>query len=183
MSTPPPTSIRLTQAASILISTLASGSSIALSTLLIPRLLESPTPLMVRQWTNSYNVTKLIFPFLGNLSTVLYLTLAGHYHTRLSAGTRGALYLAAGALCLSVTPYTWAFVIPLNKRILRKAEEMKGLEGKRLEEMEAMDLEEEGVGPRGEEGAKWLVDQWGVWNLGRGVAWGVAGVLGLAATV
>ncbi|KUI57136.1 hypothetical protein VP1G_10924 [Cytospora mali] len=127
MSTPPPTLIRLTQAVSILISALASGSSIALSTLLIPRLLESPTPLMLRQWTNSYNVTKLIFPFLGNLSTVLYLTLAGHYHTRLSAGTKGTLYLAAGALCLSVTPYTWAFVIPLNKRILHKAEEMRGL--------------------------------------------------------
>lgn len=182
MSTQPPPSIRLTQAATILISTLTSGSSLALSTLLTPRLLESPTPLMLHQWSNSHKVTGRIFPVLGTLSTVLYLSLA-HQFRSFSTGTKGRLYLAAGLLCFSVTPYTWAFMIPLNKRILRKAEEMRGLEGMGAVEVERMDLEEEGVGPRGEEGAKWLVDQWGVWNLGRAVAWGLAGVLGLAATV
>lgn len=178
-STPPSTSIRLTQAASILLSSLASGGGVALSALLVPRLLESPTPLMLRQWANSHRVTRAVFPALGNLSTALYLGLAYAHRAR----ARGlGLYLSAGALCLAVTPYTWAFVLPLNRRILRKAEEMRGLEGKGTEEVDAMGLEEEGVGPK-EEGAKWLVDQWGVWNLGRGVAWGLAAMLGLAATV
>ncbi|ROV94325.1 hypothetical protein VMCG_08677 [Cytospora schulzeri] len=182
----PPISIRLIQATSILIPTLTSGSSLALSTLLTPRLLESPTPLMLHQWANNHRVTSRIFPVLSTLSTALYLTLAlchSRYYSTAANAKGWKLYLAAGLLCFSATPYTWAFMIPLNRRILRKAEGMRGLEGLGAAEVEAMDLEEEGVGPRGEEGAKWLVDQWGLWNLGRVVVWGVAGVLGLAATV
>ncbi|KKY35010.1 hypothetical protein UCDDA912_g04960 [Diaporthe ampelina] len=169
--------IRTTEAASIFLSTLTAGGNLALSILVVPRLLESPTPLMLRQWVNSYNLTKVMFPALGSLSGLSYLFLSYHHHSS-AAATKAKAYLGAGLLCLSVMPYTWAFILPTNRKILRKAEEMRGLKA-----VEGVEVEEQGVGPRGEESAKWLVDHWGMLNLPRGVATAVAGMLGLAATM
>lgn len=175
----PSSAIRTTQAASVFLSTLGAGGNLALSILVVPRLLESPTPLMLRQWVNSYNLTKVLFPTLGSLPGLAYLFLSWHHHHYLSAATaKSRTFLAAGLLCLGVLPYTRVFIVPTNRKILRKAEEMKGMKA-----VEGVEVEEEGVGPLGEESAKWLVDHWGMLNLGRGVAWAVAGMLGLAATV
>ncbi|KAI3399767.1 hypothetical protein diail_5563 [Diaporthe ilicicola] len=180
MSQPSP-AIRTTQAVSIFLSTLAGGGNLALSILVVPRLLESPTPLMLRQWVNSYRLTRVLFPTLGNIPGLTYLFLSYHHHRdSLSAGApaKARAYLAASLLCFSVVPYTLALLIPINRKILRKAEEMKGMKA-----VEGAEVQEEGVGPLGEESAKWLVDHWGMLNLGRGIAWSVAGMLGLAATV
>ncbi|KAK7713273.1 hypothetical protein SLS64_004522 [Diaporthe eres] len=177
MSQPSSPTIRTVEAASIFLSTLTAGGNLALSILVVPRLLESPTPLMLRQWVNSYNVTKVIFPALGSLSGFSYLFLSYH-HRHSGAATRANAYFAAGLLCLSVMPYTGVFIVPTNKKIMRKAEEMKGLKA-----VEGVEVEEKGVGPLGEESSKWLVDHWGMLNLPRGVVTAVAGMLGLAATV
>lgn len=170
--------IRTAEAASIFLSTLTAGGNLALSILVVPRLLESPTPLMLRQWVNSYNLTRVIFPALGSLSGLSYLFLSYHHHHSSAAAAKARAYLGAGLLCLSVMPYTWAFIIPTNRKILRKAEEMGPLKA-----VEGVEVEEQGVGPRGEESAKWLVDHWGMLNLPRGIVPAVAGILGLAATV
>ncbi|KAJ0122748.1 hypothetical protein J7T55_003264 [Diaporthe amygdali] len=173
----PSSAIRITEAATIFLSTITAAGNLSLSILVIPRLLESPTPLMLRQWVNSYSLNKVLFPSLGSLSGLAYLFLSYHHH--LSAATaKSRAYLGAGLFCFSAIPYTWAFVLPTNRKILRKAEEMKGLKA-----VEGVEVEEKGVGPRGEESAKWLIDHWGMVNLGRGIVWAVAGMLGLAATV
>lgn len=177
MSQPSSPAIRTAEAVSIFLSTLTAGGNLALSILVVPRLLESPTPLMLRQWVNSYNRTKIIFPALGSLSGLSYLFLSYHHHQS-AVATKARAYLAAGLLCLSVMPYTAAFIVPTNKKILRKAEEMGGLKA-----VEGVEVEQEGVGPLGEESSKWLVDHWGMLNLPRGIVTAVAGVLGLAAIV
>lgn len=164
--------IRATEAASIFLSTLTAGSNLALSILVVPRLLESPTPLMLRQWVNSYRLTRVLFPSLASVTGLSYLFLSYHHH-RSAAATKARAYLGAGLLCLSIMPYTAAFVLPTNWKILRKAEEMKGLKA-----VEGVEVEEQG-----EESAKWLVDHWGMLNLPRGIVTAFAGILGVAATV
>lgn len=177
MSQPSSPAIRTAEAATIFISTLTAGGNLALSFLVVPRLLESPTPLMLRQWVNSYNVTKVVFPALGSLSGLSYLFLSYHHHQS-AVASKAKAYLAAGLLCLSVMPYTGFLIVPTNKKILRKAEEMRGMKA-----VEGVEVEEKGVGPLGEESAKWLVDHWGMLNLPRGIVTAVAGMLGLAATI
>lgn len=164
--------IRATEAASIFLSTLTAGSNLALSILVVPRLLESPTPLMLRQWVNSYRLTRVLFPSLASVTGLSYLFLSYHHH-RSAAATKARAYLGAGLLCLSIMPYTAAFVLPTNWKILRKAEEMKDLKA-----VEGVEVEEQG-----EESAKWLVDHWGMLNLPRGIVTAFAGILGVAATV
>ena len=45
-----PTSIRAAQAAAIFLSAFSAGTNLSLSYFVVPRLLESPTPLMLQQW-------------------------------------------------------------------------------------------------------------------------------------
>lgn len=178
MSQPSTPAIRTAEAATIFLSTLTAGGNLALSFLVVPRLLESPTPLMLRQWVNSYNITKVVFPALGSLSGLSYLFLSYHHHHHSAVASKARAYLAAGLLCLSVMPYTGFLIVPTNKKILRKADEMKGMKA-----VEGVEVEEKGVGPLGEDSAKWLVDHWGMLNLPRGIVTAVAGMLGLAATI
>lgn len=164
--------IRATEAAAIFLSTLTAGSNLALSILVVPRLLESPTPLMLRQWVNSYRLTRIIYPSLASVTGLSYLFLSYHHH-RSAAATKAKAYLGAGLLCLSIIPYTAAFVLPTNWKILGKAKEMRDMKA-----VEGVEVEEQG-----EQSAKWLVDHWGMLNLPRGIVTAFAGILGLAAMV
>lgn len=174
MSQPPsPPAIRATEAAAIFLSTLTAGSNLALSILVVPRLLESPTPLMLRQWVNSYRRTRIIYPSLASVTGLSYLFLSYHHHRSAAAAIKAKAYLGAGLLCLSIIPYTAAFVLPTNWKILRKANEMRDVKA-----VEGVEFEEQG-----EESAKWLVDHWGMLNLPRGIVTAFAGILGLATMV
>lgn len=171
MSQPSSPAIRTAEAASIFLSTLTAGSNLALSILVVPRLLESPTPLMLRQWVNSYRRTRIIYPSMASVTGLSYLFLSYHHHR--SAATKAKAYLGAGLLCLSIIPYTAAFVLPTNWKILGKAKEMRDVKA-----VEGVEVEEQG-----EQSAKWLVDHWGMLNLPRGIVTAFAGILGLAALV
>lgn len=171
--------IRAAQAATIFVPVFTCGVNFAASFFLIPRLLESPTPLMVRQWLRFYDVAKIFYPVTLEPAAAVFFFLSWHFRATsniLSGGsvfTRSKMYLYAGLLCLGLGPYTWLVMDPTNNKIMRKIEETKD-----------MSLTEEVVeaGGEREESAKWLVDHWGVINLPRGIMMGFAGVLGLAAT-
>lgn len=164
--------IRALQAAAIFLPVLASGINLAASILLVPRLLESPTPLMLRQWAKNMAFSRVLFPAtLYPTAAALYL-LAWHFR---GGDVRGRLYLAAGLLCSGVGPYTWMVVMPTNRRILGKAEAMKDVA--LTEEVVEVD------GPGREASARWLVDHWGMLNLPRAFMMGLAGALGLVAAV
>lgn len=172
----PPSWVRTAQATTIFLSAFTCGANLADSFLLIPRILESPTPLMVRQWLRAYSNTKLFFPAVLEPTAVVFYLLAWHFRrgsvSLLAAPSR--LYLAAGLLCQAIGPYTWFVVFPTNRKIMRKVEETSEV---------ALFEEVVEAGERREESAKWLVDHWGMLNLPRGIMMGVASILGLVATL
>jgi hypothetical protein len=91
--------------------------------------------------------------------------------------TRARLLGAAAALCLAVIPWTKLFMTKqLNEKILALADRAEGAAVAKDEEGAVFTAQEE-------RSAKWLVDQWGVYNLGRVVPMGVAGALGVFALV
>lgn len=161
--------IRVTQTLGLTTSLLLAGSNITLSTFLIPRLLESPPPLLLKQWLHTYNLGKMTAPPLAFLSSLSYIYLS--YKTHIADPTnRGAwAYLGSGLLMCGIVPYTIAVMGDVNRKLVVKAEEAAAL----------------GVGDEvleealGVESAHALVDWWGVLNLGRAAMMAVAGVLGV----
>lgn len=172
MSSPNSPVIRTAQVASIFLSTFAAGTSSAVAFLFIPRLLESPTPLMLRHWLKIYNINKIFFPIVGDSAAAGFYLLSWYF--RRTGGVSSKLYLAAGLACSSIGPYTWLVVFPTNKKLMRKIEETRDL---------AATAEVDETTVQREETAKWLVDHWGILSLPRVVLLGLGGILGLAATL
>ncbi|KAL3420734.1 DUF1772 domain containing protein [Phlyctema vagabunda] len=169
-----PVPIRTAQVLGIFTSTLTAGASIGLSSQLVPRLLESPTPLMLKQWNRSFQSGKKNMPPLALLAASSYFFLA--YRSRQLVGANAAtwkLYLAAGLLSFGIIPYTLLFMMPTNKKLLAKVDETAALSFKD-------EVVEAGLG---EETAHKLIDKWGLLNLGRGVMLAFSGLLGAYTTV
>ncbi|KAL0931438.1 uncharacterized protein CTRU02_214173 [Colletotrichum truncatum] len=164
MSSQSPT-LRNIQTSTVFLNTTLAGLNLGLSVFVVPRLLESPTPLMLRQWTNMFKRTSRTFPLPVLLCTLSYWYMA--YALR-HLPTKSRLFTAAGALCLTIIPWTKFLMLSINKKLFKKAEETK--------DMGIMAI---GLTQEEEEGAKYLVDQWGLYNLGRSIAIGLGGVVGL----
>ncbi|KAF9878007.1 hypothetical protein CkaCkLH20_04583 [Colletotrichum karsti] len=164
MSSRPPT-LRNLQTSTVFVNTALAGLNLGLSVFVVPRLLESPTPLMLRQWTNMFKRTSRAFPPPVLFCVLSYWYLA--YALRHLPG-KAKLFATAGALCLSIGPWTRIFLVPVNKKLKAKAEETRD-----------MGIMAVGLTQEEEEGAKYLVDQWGLYNLGRSIALGLGGAIGL----
>ncbi|KAK4153293.1 hypothetical protein C8A00DRAFT_43785 [Chaetomidium leptoderma] len=172
------TTLRLAKGTALLLSSLGSGIILSLSTFVVPRLLESPTPLMLRQWVRSFRLGAATMPLTAAVSAATYFWLG----LRSPGGPGGALgldhlfrsraYLAAGALTAGIVPYTIVFMSGTNTKLMA------------LEERVGQAAAAEAVvGVEEERGAKGLLDWWGVLNLGR-AGMMVAGVVcGLVATL
>ncbi|KAK1830342.1 hypothetical protein QBC39DRAFT_354232 [Podospora conica] len=163
-----PTPIRLAQATSILLSSSLTGVSLAISAFLVPRLLELPVPLMLLQWRATFHQGSKTMPPAAAAAAALYFYLAAA-HRRTD---RGVPYLAAGALSFGIIPYTVAFMMATNRML-----EARAARAERVGMLEEVVEEAEGVG------SKYLVDRWGMLNLGRTVMVGVAAVVGALATI
>jgi hypothetical protein len=150
--------LRIAQTVGITTSAILAGFVSSASFTLVPRMLESPTPLLLKQWGNAYNVGKRNAPPFAALSSACYFYLA---YTLPSNAEKAKLYgyLAAGALTIGIIPYTVLVMLPTNKKLLAKVEETKALTVK--DEVVEIGL--------GNETAHKLVDSWGVLNLGRAV--------------
>jgi hypothetical protein len=154
LTTPTPTTLRLAQGTTLLLSSLTAGTSLSLSYFLIPRLLESPTPVMLTQWARTYARGAAVMPAAAVLSA------AGMFWLSLvTREERARGYLAAGLLTVGIVPYTILVMTGTNKTL-------KGLEGEMGIESAAAAAGKE-VGVEAERSAKGLVDWWGVLNLGR----------------
>lgn len=177
--TPLPTPLRLTQSTALLLTPLSAGLSASFSFFLVPRLLESPTPLMLQQWLRSYAagaramaptalVTAIAWFYLGIKSPATPMLTGGGLGGKWG---RGGWFLAAGALTVGIVPYTLAVMMGTNRRLKAKADEF-GAMGKG-EEVSVREVDE----------AKALVDWWGVLNLGRTVMLVAGSVCGLVASL
>ncbi|KAM0322150.1 hypothetical protein ACHAQA_009638 [Verticillium albo-atrum] len=149
---PKPTQATLL-ATTALASTTAAALTLSLSVILTPRLLELPTPLMLRAWTSSHARTETALPLSAVACAASYALLAQRGGSRALA--------AAAALCLSVVPWTR---LVMRRRLENKIQRLADAEVRTAAQ---------------DESAKWLVDQWGVYNLGRVVPVLVAGVVGV----
>ncbi|KAM7194266.1 protein of unknown function (DUF1772) domain containing protein [Naviculisporaceae sp. PSN 640] len=190
--------IRALQGLTPLLTSFTTGLSLSLSVILVPRLLESPSPLMLRQWMATFDQGKKLIPSLCGVSALGYFTLSV-WHFRFNSlqgygsgfgGPRlGKIYLLAGLLTLGIVPYTRLVMWGTNLELMKKGREMNGAsfgvasskgkgkgKGKEVEEGESIAITEEQ-----ERGAKYLVDHWGLLNLGRAALVGAAAVLGLGA--
>ncbi|KAH8883518.1 hypothetical protein GQ53DRAFT_663765 [Thozetella sp. PMI_491] len=166
-----PVSLRTVQAAALFISCTLSGASLGLSVFVIPRVLESPPALMVQQWERTFDNGRHILLSASQAAAAAYFYLA--YCFGMSAGAAGKLYFLAGILCVGCIPYTLAVIMPTNRKLLLKVEEL----GRLGAEKELVE-----TGPK-EERAEYLVSRWGLFNLGRAALFVTACLAGLAATV
>jgi len=190
------TTIRLVQAAAVFVSAVFTGTSLSLSAAVTPRLLESPTGLMLRQWAHMYAGLKLPMPLACFSTGAAYFWLAYKFGIRQGLlVTKGRAYLAAGALCAGILPYTLVIMMHTNNRLNKKAADVERsvvvasagkTDKKEAEAAESAVInyyEEPEVESRGTEGAKYLVDHWGMLNLVRTGMAAVGTVLGLHAAL
>ena len=162
-----PLPVRIAQTLGITSSALIAGSVLTISVSLVPRILESPSPLLLRQWSRTYNNGKKTVPPIAALSSACYFYLA---YTLPASEERLKLYsyVLAGALAVGIIPYTGLFMLKTNRKLLAKAQGTSTL-GKNGEVVD--------VGP-GEETAHKLVDLWSLMNLGRAAMLTAASVIG-----
>ncbi|KAK7951466.1 uncharacterized protein PG986_007194 [Apiospora aurea] len=181
-----PPALRALQATNAAVLTTTAGLNLGLSFFVMPRLLESPTPLMLRQWGRMFAVTSRFFPPAMMVPGLVHAALACYYYTVTTAAAaattatrspqKGAVCNAVAALAaLSVMPWTLGLMMPINEKLLRKVDAAQSLGANEVEGRE--------VGVKEEETAHALVDRWALLNLYRGGAVLVSGCLGLYAAL
>ncbi|KAK8049538.1 monooxygenase hypC [Apiospora phragmitis] len=171
--------VRALQATNAAVLTTTAGLNLGLSFFVIPRLLESPTPLMLRQWGRMFAVTSPLLPPAMMVPGLVHAALAYYTVATTRGPQKGAVGNAVAALlALSVMPWTLGLMVPINEKLLRKVDEVQSLGAGAEKEVEARE-----VGAREEETAHALVDRWALLNLYRGSAVLVSGCLGLYAAV
>jgi hypothetical protein len=161
---------RAIQTVGISTSLILSGIIMAGSLTLTPRLLESPTPLLLRQWDNMYEQGKTRVGPVAVIPALSYFYLAYQEHTAaFSAPWKVNAYIAAGLFALAIAPYTLLIMKSTNGKLKAKAAETRALERTDV-------VVEVGLGA---ETAHKLLDFWALLNLGRGSIVAISGVLGL----
>lgn len=179
MSSTTPLPIRLAQVLGITSSLFLAGMTTSLSVSTVPRLLESPASLLLRQWGHLYDGGKKTGPPVSLVAGLAYFFLAYRAHVSpwRHGGANPALFAAAAALSLGIVPYTLAVLARTNRALLAKVAALRrwdvaGQEG---------EGEGEGRGLRSQEdeSAHQLVDRWALLNLGRAGMLLASGLLGV----
>jgi len=161
--------IRIAQTVGITTVSALAGMTFSFSAFVVPRILESPSPLLLRQWNHTFRAGMSTIAPLASLSALLFWCLA--YKAKNAPNVmphRWKSYLVTGALAIGILPYTAGLMLPTNKKLLDKAKETSSL---------AVDDKLVEVGMGGET-AHQLVDKWATLNLGRAILLGIAAVLG-----
>ncbi|KAK2046268.1 hypothetical protein LZ31DRAFT_203040 [Colletotrichum somersetense] len=152
----------------VFVNTALAGLNLGLSVFVVPRLLESPTPLMLRQWSAMFARASRVFPLPTLACALSYWSMAYRLHYAGGDRTTSRLLAAAGALCFAIVPWNRFIMGGVNRELARRAGEASG-----------MGVMAVGLTQEEQEGAKSLVDRWGLYNLGRIVAVGLGGAVGL----
>ncbi|POS86424.1 hypothetical protein EPUL_003497 [Erysiphe pulchra] len=93
-----------------------------ISRFVIPAIRQSPTPLLLSQWKDTYILGSRTAPYMAlvNATAMAYVS----YHFRSSS--EGKLWALASVLAISIIPYTVVVVFPTNK-FLEEWHEKEGL--------------------------------------------------------
>ncbi|KFY94262.1 hypothetical protein V498_03948 [Pseudogymnoascus sp. VKM F-4517 (FW-2822)] len=144
-----PNSARVLQTIGLTTMAILAGASASFSLYTVPRLLESPTPLLLKQFKNMFASGHKTVPTGTVVAATSLLYLA--YDSRAAGSPAWRGYATAAVLALGIVPYTLAVMMGTNKVLLERAEE----------EEEKVEAQAASV--------KQLLDQWATLNLGRSV--------------
>ncbi|KAJ8059194.1 hypothetical protein OCU04_012165 [Sclerotinia nivalis] len=114
--------IRLAQCVGITASSAIAGASLSISFIAVPRLLESPPHLLLKQWNNLFQQGKAFFPFASMIPAASFFFLAYKQTDKLKL----KMFATAGALAVGIMPYTILFMMHTNKKLLGKVDEAQG---------------------------------------------------------
>ncbi|OBT39071.1 hypothetical protein VE00_09913 [Pseudogymnoascus sp. WSF 3629] len=142
-----PNSARVLQTIGLTTTAFLAGTSASFSLYAVPRILESPTPILLKQFKHMYAAGHDSLPAGTVVAATSLLYLA--YDSRAAGTTAWRGYVTAAVLALGIVPYTLAVMMGTNNVLLGKAEE----------EEEKVEAQAASV--------KQLVDQWAMMNLGR----------------
>ena len=169
-----PVSIRLAQAVGLTTSSALAGSTFTISAMLVPRLLESPSPLLLKQWRHTFDVGRVSMPPLASICTLCFGYLAYEARRAPNATPRlWQMYTASATLCIGIIPYTLTAMASTNNKLANKAEETSALKAEDK-------IVEIGLGG---ESAHQLLDKWATLNLGRAIMLATAAAISTWATL
>lgn len=163
--------IRSLQAATLFNTGILTGVSLSLSSIGVGLILEPRTTLsLLRQFSRLLRSSRLLFsaaaPVLVGVPSAFLA------YTFRASSAKARLYLFSAALCLGPVPYARLFMRETEDKLEEKAAAGTSVAG---EEAELL--------LRREETAKYLVDHWGVLNLGRVLMVAAAGFAGWGASI
>ncbi len=174
--------VRAAQVASVLFSAAAAGGGLTISGFLIPRLLESPPGLMLRQWQRVYDTGKVTFPSAAAVAAVSFALVYAQADKAVATAWPA---LAAAGVCLSVVPYTAVALLPTNKLLFKRvaAAEADAQTASPSTTAKAGDGTAYSTSFTEKEAAECraLVRYWGQLNVGRGLLMTAGAVVGLLA--
>ncbi|KAH7135534.1 hypothetical protein B0J11DRAFT_518573 [Dendryphion nanum] len=163
----PPVLLRSAQAVGVLASAIVFGQNAFISFGAVPAVMYAPAPLAVRQWIKLYDVGHYIGPAGAILGALSSAYVASQQKT---SSLAFKLNVAASVFAIGILPFTFAFIVPVNKKLFAK-EKLIG----------AAALEDKAVeaGVAREETVHALLDKWATLNFVRALISGVSA--GLAA--
>jgi Domain of unknown function (DUF1772) len=161
-----PIPVRIAKGLAIGLSIFGGGGGVAVSNGAIRVILESPVPIMLRQWSNIFAIGQRMFPPIAAIATASYCYIA---YDAFSTDSPYVLYLTAACCSLGALPVTFGIVGPISRKLHKKIADMSS--------------EDDSTAESGPETARVLVQKWGAMNLVRALLLATAGVLGLISTV
>jgi hypothetical protein len=115
--------IRVAQCVGITTAAALAGANLSISFTTVPRLLESPPHLLLKQWSNLFNQGKAFFPLASLISAGSFFFLAYKETDKLKLKS----WAAAGALSVGIVPYTFLTMMYTNRKLLGKLDEAQGM--------------------------------------------------------
>lgn len=145
-----PNSARVLQTVGLTTTAILAGVSASFSIYTVPRLLESPTPLLLKQFKHMYESGHGSVPAGTVIAATSFLALA--YDSRAIGSNAWKGYVTVAALAVGIVPYTILLMLGTNKVLLEGADQAETAEEKVEAKAASM---------------KQLLDQWATLNLGR----------------
>ncbi|CBX91686.1 hypothetical protein LEMA_P071940.1 [Plenodomus lingam JN3] len=140
----------------------ASCSNAALSLIAVPAVLQAPAPLAAKQW---YTVLTRGGTLARPLAMLSALATAYAAYTQPRDSIPFKLHVAATILIPSIVPFTFAFIVPTNNKLIAKKDEFASLSQKSARTKAGMPGGWDDVEADRSETVHALIDRWAVLNL------------------
>ncbi|KAF2746634.1 hypothetical protein M011DRAFT_468331 [Sporormia fimetaria CBS 119925] len=155
-----PTGIRVAQVVGITASAFLFGQNASLSYIATPTVMKAPAGLAAQQWAHAYGIGKKLGPPLAIISSLSTAYVA--YHQDIDS-LPFKLNVAATVLVPAIVPFTYAFMIKTNNKLLEKSHTLSATADDKAETQE--------------ENVHALLDKWATLNLARAMLVGVGSIL------